>query len=280
MRGGLGNQLYQLCALDYFCNKYNLSGSIDLSHYLFLNNTRSPTFIDLFQLLNFANIYSIDSRRTTILSEKLSRKLPLLSRALRCRHLIGDTFQWPESVSGDRFLLGGYFQHHYIAQNSGLFDQLGKLAAASNLKTIDSVAIHLRLGDYSQPPYNSLYWLADHTYLKYAFRQLKSITGNTCFREARVFTDSLASAKELLDVSDLPVQTYRFLQCQRAEQDLLDLSRYSYKILSNSTFSLASYYIGHSNLAIIPRHWFKTQETPSSLFPLNAEANMLIYNNT
>jgi len=274
LRGGLGNQIYQLCALDYVRDSLLIPAVVDLSHYNLIKNSRTPSLLNLLDILGISLDYPTQAHYSTLLIEKIHRKAPLISRAFCLRTVISELQSLEKSGDSTSLLLAGYFQLHETLVRSRRISLMRRMIIKRSIYS--SIAIHLRLGDYQIPPYNSLYWLATSAYVSKALGILSDRGVALSEDRIRVFSDNQTSAAEILCAAGLTSDMYYFGPIQDPEYDLMDLACYRYKVLSNSTFSLASHYLGSSVLSIVPRYWFKSVNTPRELFPPDNESSNLI----
>ena len=86
-------------------------------------------------------------------------------------------------------------------------------------------------------------------------------------KEIKIFTDSPIQSKILKELNINFVNNCRFINTGSSIQDLRLLSDCNIKILSNSTFSLLSYYIGNNSFTIFPKNWYLNKITDPSIYP-------------
>ena len=159
----------------------------------------------------------------------------------------------------------GYFQKHEVASNSNLINALREKECKKEFD--GEIAIHLRLGDYLIPPYNKFYKIMNDQYLYDALDEVKKNVGNNSIKKIKIFSDSKKEAFDILNKVK-PKNTEIVMNSdENVINDLDNLSSYSIKILSNSTFSLLSYYLKKASLTIIPKNWFTITATDHELFP-------------
>lgn len=272
LKGGIGNQFYQISALDYIYNKYNIDSEIDISNFKFRQNPREINIDRLLTKFGENMPYKFTKRIYRLFYEYVPKLLNIdhYNSLLPFRKIVLDTSQiryFLDKSYNSKLLLLGYFQTHEIASNSNL---IRKLREREGKREFDGeIAIHLRLGDYLIPPYNKIYKIVSDEYLYSALEEVKKNVGNSSIKKLKIFSDSKKEAFEIIKKVK-PKNTEIIISNERnAIDDLENLSSHCIKILSNSTFSLLSYYLKKASLTIIPKNWFIKTKTDFELFPPN-----------
>ncbi len=155
LRGGLGNQLFQLYAGQNYADKYFGSFSICTKFLSQKSNRLDPTYRG-FQLNDFDSFsdYKFDEKRFAVLKSRFAQIYPQLDLKLGILRSLN------QHVNKKTSILDGYFQESdYIwANRLRIENELGigpKFLLSSDLKSLNidflnSAVIHLRLGDYLQ----------------------------------------------------------------------------------------------------------------------------------
>jgi len=282
MRGGIGNQLYQYAALEAIKSFTGMSACIDLSHYKYRNNPRKPLLLCLAKKIRHS-LDNVSTWPTIFAQQKLCSVNKDLYSFMNLRPIVEDSDIILESLEVKNFskphLLIGYFQHHRFISKSNMMTSFERYCRKTVGNSRNVIGIHLRLGDYSDPNYSGLYWIANRKYINEAYSIVCTrLQGNTNY-EVRIFSDDIKKATSLIESTDIDLRKVKFISLGSAIEDLMQLASCEYKILGNSTYSMISHYLNKdASFTVIPRSWFKTQETPASLFP-HTDARVLLLNN-
>ena len=95
------------------------------------------------------------------------------------------------------------------------------------------------------------------------------------FRKVKVFSDNLEIAEKIVHSAIGEEVLIEKSTNTDANEDLLEISSYEFRILSNSTFSLFSHFLSQKGISVIPSNWFKNQETNSTLLKTSSRKNLL-----
>ena len=278
LKGGLANQVYQYAALHLAASRLSSTYKIDISSYSVFENIRSLELADFFDVFSLQTAFrnkciSVNS----LLYSKLSRRYPKLASIISPRQIVDSSDQLLRIIDSDKpanLLLTGYFIDHRII--SSFLQDLNYSASSSlsrGLCESSGIAIHLRLGDYLNHSNQKIYPTLDSAYIKKAFNLLLARLASHSISPShiKVFSDSPEIAEKIvqsaINTNHIGIPLLTDLETRSPSQLLRELSAYPYKILSPSTFSLLSYYLGANKLAIIPRKWFLDRPTNSVIFP-------------
>ena len=130
------------------------------------------------------------------------------------------------------------------------------IALQEKLKSQNSVAVHVRRGDYATTAsYNSFFGTLPMKYYEDAIRLMNQKVGDPVFY---FFSDDPAWCKATF--STMRAQYIDHNQGEDAYKDLLLMSACSHAIIANSTFSWWGAWLnGNSGKVVIaPKHWFTT----------------------
>ena len=271
LRGGLGNQFYQLAALNYFIEKVNNTNNnyIDTSNFNLRKNSREVEIDSLYKFFNIDFDYFFSNNYKYSIFEKLNEKIPnfeffsnyiFLKDSDDIKKVISSN-----SAKNKKIIFAGYFQKHEIAIKS-------PLARLDNNKSNDEnyLGIHIRFGDYLAEPFNKIYWKFNVKYLKDSLKKVFENYKENEIKKIYIFTDSPNETKDILKRINIQfLNNCEFIRTGSNIKDLILLSKCNIKILSNSTYSLVSYYIGKNSLTIFPKKWFLHKPTDPEIYPPN-----------
>ena len=254
LRGGLGNQLYQISALAYFCRQYDaipiiydfdISVGKNKQEYSDYRNFSVRTWFpkNNLQILDgltetFVRYFLGLNRRLKILP--IFKEVDLLEKPFGLPRvmLIRDSFQnciYPLSLPGN-------FQHTFLGQ---------ELTHQDSYKS--SVAVHIRLTDFLQSnPFDVDYYSKSITKLG-----VEEIDGIFCF------SDDIDHAKSLLQKAQITNVTWPEAKGPlSASEFLLEFSRYPIIIASKSSLCWwASFLAWKKNPDLLLIHpWAKEED--------------------
>jgi hypothetical protein len=176
---------------------------------------------------------------------------------------------------GDHVYLRGYFQSEqfFIDCKLSILEQFEMkndhlLPIVNELANSESVAIHVRLGDYLNPILSGIMEPFHLEYYKLAIQQIKSKYSNPkCY----VFSDQIHLAKELLKL-DTDLIFFDSNISKNAMDDFLLMQSCKHQIITNSTFSWWAAYLNNNphKTVIAPQKWYKAHFGDAiHLFPEN-----------
>lgn len=118
----------------------------------------------------------------------------------------------------------------------------------------NSVAIHIRRGDYLSPQYYNWYWHLDETdYYQKAIEHVKKKFENCSFF---VFSDDIAWCKENMKFEDA-----NYIDWNKGDDSVYDMylmSLAKVNVIANSTFSFWGAYLNkNSEMTIYPNRWYR-----------------------
>lgn len=268
MSGGLGNQLFQVSAgiyLEEILGRhliYDVSNLLGPSKSTPGNYTRSLEIYELLpekELIKSKPHWLLDLLITKFKREFLSRYY-LFEQSQKDK-LIFD-------ISSHTRGIFGFYQDAEVVEAawdslSERFKKSAKFSPLVNSSRINRIAIHLRFGDYSDDPKTKkIYGLTKNSYYLEALNQ---ITKNSNSPTSLVIvTDNQEKAKSMISKEHFS-GSIEYLSSPTAIQDLVELSRSSHVIMSNSTFSWWGAWIAnktHGSQIIYPRPWLADESDP------------------
>ena len=277
IEGGIGNQLFQMSAGNYFANSL---GKISKFKLPLINYENSENKI----LLNLASEINTIYTNKLLYSKifrflwKIDRKLIKLSRIYSSIRKIQDFQNLPESeitkINNTTKEIRGYFQSSLYASYSKNFVislinsfQLSPLAMELLAKSLTDkpVGVHIRRGDYIK--LESLYGLLSTEYYEGIFKDILRKQPNQKFW---IFSNEIQTMKSLFSESSYIQQLY-FVDFEKKLTDLESLILYSKckgHITGNSTFSWWGAFIADkSEFVYAPEPWSKEVKYSSNLIP-------------
>ena len=247
IEGGLGNQLFQYATARSLADRLGCELALDLRG-LAANGDR-PFQLDRYQI------------RAHVASDELFRILPPPRNSRMGRIKARLSMQWPviceypifwsssfaydarfESISHPVYLVGYWQSEKYFAWNrSAILHDLricGSLALDPVLRheidTTESVALHVRRGDYiSNPAAAAYHGVCGMDYYEEAVERMKARVSNPL---VFVFSDDPTWVGDNLRI-DVP---FRIIESRGADADLIDfelMSLCQHHILANSSYS-------------------------------------------
>ncbi len=246
---GVGNQLFQY-ALGYsISKKYGQKLYID-NNYFCYNKTRKYE-LDKFNIEENILHYDFDGSLPEYYEQTF--------------HFDPKVLEFNDSV----FLRGFWQSEKYFVT---VKDDLKKLFEFKNLDFIrnkhylamiqssNSVAVHIRTGDYVLPPFCHTHFVCKKNYYINAIEKIKELVKNPTFF---VFSDNIDYAKKLLpDNANLIL-----VECTNWQEDFYFMQNAKHNIISNSTFSWWTAWLNNNpqKFVIAPDKWF------TDITPLNSK---------
>jgi hypothetical protein len=261
--GGLGNQLFQYAAGKSLAVLHNTELKLDLTGF---NKTTNRYF-----LLDNFNIHADIATKSEI---RRIRKGPSLIGNYLFKeegdtfHIFSEShFKYHEEFYDlpDNTYLEGYWQSYkYFEEISAVireeFTIKSDISRYGNIlqeiQDTESVAIHIRLGDYlTNPEAHAFHGLCSSEYYNSAINFMVNRLNDPHFF---VFSDDIHLAKERFQFSGLDVS---YIEGQTGKMSYLDLyimSKCRHFIIANSTYSWWSAWLGsnHEKIVIAPKKWF------------------------
>lgn len=247
--GNLGNQVFYCAFKDYLKRKYNedvyyyvLKGCprVSVEQYFNLELPKKSKFVDILSTIVFYGEIALRK----ILKLKLPQKL-VCGRG---------------EITESSIFFSNYIQDKFFYENldsSWLTIKMPQdlsseyKSYANEIISRDSIAIHIRRGDYVKP--GSVY--ADLSSTDYYDKAIKVALEKYPNAHLYFFSDDLEFVKAHFDYANA-----HYVDCNRGADSYLDISLMSLakvNIMANSTFSYWGAYMGHERkLVIYPKMWF------------------------
>lgn len=255
IKGGLGNQLFQIAFGYYLANKYNVRLCVDYTWYNSIpkNNTRRKLILEKLDIkipkLNF---------KEKIICLFYNFKIIKFLKINKPFNFITDN-DFKKVKIFDNLYLDGYWQTYeykdFLIDNILNTDLLlNRMSLYSRncldeIKVSNSVGIHIRRGDYVTDKKTNLY----HNVLTidYYFKSIQIIRKQIKDPKFFFFSDDIEWVKE-----NFKNDHFNFISSNDIDEFLL-LANCKNLIIANSTYSLwAAYLVKYKNKIIIaPKYW-------------------------
>jgi hypothetical protein len=277
--GGMANQLFQYAAGYALAKHHNVPLKLDISYFKEKNEDTKRAFeltkfaID-FTLANDEEIGQLFKFRT--IDYAWNKLMPLNKKHFYGEKVPGYNERFFEL--GNQVYLRGYFQSEkYFEKYKQLVVEQFKintehfthlLPQAQNLLNSNSVALHIRLGDYLNPTLSGIMAPFSLEYYKNAIAHIQQNDSNPQFY---IFSDQIVLAKELLKIE----ADFNFIDssvAKNADEDFFLMQSCKHQIIANSTFSWWAAYLNVNDhkIVIAPQKWYKDHfGDATNLFPEN-----------
>lgn len=282
LKGGLGNQMFQYAFASILAQKNNTNVVIDRS--FFERFEKTPGFTPRkFGLAIFDNNYITASDSDTILFHYLS-KINKVKKKLRLNYPkiyneFSLAFQSDALLIKSPVYLKGYFQsYQYLVGCEDLvrelfsfpIDTLDEInrALLIKIKSINSIAVHVRRGDYVSEEITAQYH--GSCSLNYYLQAIKLLTSENKDFTLVFFSDDSDWVKEQfkdLGYSNIIVDHNKGVDSWK---DMLLMSCCHHNIIANSSFSWWSAWlnVNPDKIVIAPNKWFtNTKKNTNNLIP-------------
>lgn len=261
--GGLGNQLFQYATASEIINltKRKLR-IIDMTNFFGRRNVR-------WELGHFGFEPHRCSYLFKVFLFLVSRFSSILKRYIKFFQIYSfdeqDFINCLGNITNNVYIFSGYWQGENFFATTGsktlasiLVKRESVLKKKFHIPKLDSLAVHIRRGDYVNDPIAREFHLVCSP--EWYDRAIKFALAKKSAPKIYIFSDHLEWAK----------QRYSYLKnvvfvesSQTPAIDMLKMSCFKRIVISNSSFSWWASYIGKSNEVIAPTHWFNGISTKS-----------------
>jgi len=274
LQGGLGNQMFQYAFASIIAKKNNTTVLIDDN---FFNRVeKTPGFTPRkFELASFSNQYTMASNKDVnsfyhlLKIHKLKRKLGLNYPKI----YVEPSFDFQKdalSIKSPVYLKGYFQSYKYFIGYEGFIRQLFSFPVDSldeinkelliTLKNTNSIAIHIRRGDYVNDETTAQYH--GSCSLDYYLEAIKLLASKNKDFILVFFSDDSDWVKE--QFKDLPYSKI-IIDHNKGEnswKDMLLMSLCTHNIIANSSFSWWAAWLNENpkKTVIAPKEWFKTKD--------------------
>jgi hypothetical protein len=269
VKGGLGNQLFQLSFADYLSKKYNKKLLIDDKYLLYnrISNTKRNYSLDLIFTKKHKKINIFLSLIVNIYTRIFSK----FKLNLENINIIDDSFQNFDIINKNSILiLSGYFQG-FINQktiNTSFISSFSLVEYKTKFKNSrNKVCVHIRRGDYLK--YSNIYHNQELLYFMKSINYINKYCNGHIFL---FFTDDTSWVIENFKIDNI---TYFIASTDNDVSDFLEMSNCQNFIISNSTFSYwaANFSKNNNKIVVYPNLWYtdtvKNNLVKDKLIPLD-----------
>ena len=248
--GGLGNQLFEYTFAKYLEQKSGNSSVLYTDHYNTAHETR------LLSLDKFCCDY-IDIRGT------------LLCSSMILEH------ELPEDLKIDRTFFAGYWQDkkYYNEMKELILEELTlkqeyisediRNKATAIMDCPDSVAMHIRRGDYLEGINTQVFVSQTMDYYRKALQRIRDILG--CRPTVYVFSDDYDYISTHLpsELAESDANQIIPIKPGKDYEDLYLMSFATHHVIANSSFSWWGAALSKKDgITVMPGQWFKDREDP------------------
>lgn len=272
--GGLGNQLFQYAAGRCLAEKHGVELKLDIGAFdeYKLRNFDLQAFHTRFSFATPEETRPFTQRNFI---QKLRNKLAPISWKKVYRHPEFH-FAAPFHALPDGVYLKGYWQSEkYFAPISQLIRQefrlqeqhINKVAGlGQTMKQEESVAVHIRRGDYTDPATQVMHGIIPVAHYQQAIQMIREKLQQPKFY---IFSDAIQQVKEELPIADAVYVSGQYSTTHFEDLHLMSCCRHN--IIANSSFSWWGAWLNdHPGKTVIaPRLWFR--EGPKDLQDLMPE---------
>jgi hypothetical protein len=282
VRGGLGNQLFIYCAGAFLCEKLGKTLVLNMETATKGIALHGDSILSMTPLASDSNFSPRKLSQVSKLQFKFSREYKNTPNAIidRLRYFESNNLGYDDRLdhlSSVRYLKG-YFQSYryydYLIKNGskylnfvlpslpGELEEYAEIAKAPN-----SIAIHVRQGDYRN--FSETHGLLSKGYYEEA---IAAIIARSELNNPKIFafTDDLENAKRALQGFYYDLRWVNPSLEVRSSQILHLYSKFSNKVIANSTFSWWGAQLGTKESCIVaPSKWFRNLDDPIDLVPPN-----------
>jgi hypothetical protein len=276
LRGGLGNQLFQFAAGYALSQHHNIAYKLDPYTY-------SKHKYRKFELEHFKIPFSLVTEKELnhfIGRNRLMRFLNKNENYLRCPkvfsqphyHFYDDFFSLPNDI-----YLSGYWQSekyfqqviHHIREfyQPALALDPKNTALMKKLNEVNSVAIHVRRGDYTSNVYSNFFGGLSDSYYSSAVKLIKEKVNDPSFF---IFSDNPGWCRNNLNIENATYVEHN--TGPDSYKDLLLMSQAKHNIIANSTFSWWGAWLNNNadKLVVAPQQWFQKSYNDQKGLPIYA----------
>lgn len=255
-QGGLGNQLF-----EYAFYKYNKKKNPKLK-YIFLEGNSHNGF-------ELTKWFNAELEPASLLWQIIFRFLYWCRyHNINLFNCISTEKDYP--IQNKTFIMGYWQDKRYLTsdfikfRNLTLSDKNKKIL--NEILSTNSVALHVRRGDYLLPQYKTIYGnICTTEYYEKAIHIIKREISNPTFY---IFSDDIDWVK-----NNLPLEDACYIDWNTGNQSIYDMylmTNAKAHIIANSTFSYWGAMLSKSSLiTIYPKKWFNSKFAVPNIFPQN-----------
>lgn len=278
LQGGLGNQLFQYAFGRHLSLKNNTNLKLDIS--FFRNSTLRQYALDKFAIsAQFASLNEFELLKQKSYSRFNRLKKIFLNTGACYMREENIAFDPSYLNAGPNTALEGYWQceDYFISSavqiRKDLEIKIGpsvdNAALLSEIKTGNSISIHVRRGDYQSPGIVSIHGCCTMDYYHEAIKVMASRVDMPFFY---IFSDEPDWVERNMQLMP-PFKIVDINNNNTAYEDLRLMANCKHHIIANSTFSWWGAWLNPNKdkIVIVPKQWFADKElqSSSSMIPQN-----------
>ncbi|NDV93713.1 alpha-1,2-fucosyltransferase [Dysgonomonas sp. 521] len=270
LSGGLGNQMFQYAAAKSLAMRLNTSVSIDL--YAFSKKTQAtirPYELNIFNIENTTQSSSIKAKLVTKGRPFIQKHRAFFQKCGVFTDTYAILYQSAFEKMNGNIIMSGYFQNEKYFKN--IKEELRKdfsfknplsdknLETANQISDRQSVAVHIRRGDYLNKSTQSNFIILDKAYYENAISHISERIENP---EFFIFSEDFEWIKENLNFGNYPVNFIDWNKGQDSYIDMQLMSLCKHNIIANSSFSWWAAWLNNNTAKIVvaPERWFSDDQ--------------------
>lgn len=274
LSGGLGNQMFQYAFGRYLASKHNTDLVLDLSYVQSKLPFKKWTTPMQYELSIFNNIQA--TVQANIFSSNYLYPLAKIEHLLKTKYYTKkyNAFQEKDlkfqsdllSIPNDAFVRGNFQSEKYFMRIENNVRQdfqflpitdTQNVEHLTNIKSADSVSIHIRRGDYVSIKQNAQKFLAlDINYYQNAINTIAEKIPNPTFF---IFSDDMNWVEQNLKINYKKYYIKNNNTKNTSYIDMQLMSQCKHNIIANSTFSWWAAWLNPNpnKIVIAPQRWFQ-----------------------
>lgn len=271
--GGLGNQIFQYVASQYFQDATKKPVEIDCTYCGPIFQSHGSSILDLrFSQMPKMSIISPKNTRVKFIEERISSRNSLINYARNKfqNRYVSKTDGFDDNLQEvKKGKVRGYFQTYVYLSNLQQTPLKAELNQESHwvdevTSQIDSsaVAIHLRRGDYGK--LSQSFGLLNYDYYNKALNKLSSLTSVS---KIYIFSDDVEMAEQLAFKLGKNTEVVRPPEGEPDASTLIVMSKFEQIVIANSSFSWWAAQLNLKKKVVFPDPWFRDFKIPEKLIP-------------
>ena len=269
--GGLGNQLFQWAAANYYAQTTKKVTILDLTYCSNRFEAHKSSITDLEFDSAFTLPIEISNKPISAYGgEWLASRSRYLNKArnlIQDRNVLRTTGFIEDLEDKNSKILRGYFQTYKYLENLSK----NPVQAALSLKNTNyskkessEVAIHIRRGDYLA--LKQTFGILSNQYYLMAIDRLKEIVTPS---KIVIFSNDRQAAENLASEIGPLASVFRSNSDVSDAAILIELSGFNYIVTANSSYSWWAAALNNKKTVVYPKPWFRSLEEPRDLIPLD-----------
>jgi len=268
LSGGLGNQLFQLCAGIFIEKNMHRKIKYDISNLSVKEKSKPGNYTRRFGI---SDLLDKNALQMSVLPFRLKFVVNILKRKILASKLAYEgnpSDDVIKKINCKTIEIHGFFQNAQIVEDvwpelESKISKSTEFSSIINSKKVNRIAIHARFGDYSEDSATrKLHGLTNMNYYQEAVDIFRSNVRNAL--HIVIITDDIKKAE--IEFANLDLgNSVEFLSSKNPISDLIEIAQSSHVVMSNSTFSWWGAWFAyklHNSQVIYPRPWFANIDDP------------------